>query len=138
MGCPVKKISKKGGGSGLLKDPDLASKLVEIVSNAVKIPVTVKTRLGWSRDASNSIEFCLRLQEAGAQLITLHGRTKEQGFSGKSDWNAIAEVKKSLNIPIIANGDINTIEEAFKCLAITEADGVMIGRASMGKHMLKK
>ena len=136
MGCPVKKIARKGGGSGLLKEPLLAAKIVEKVANGIKIPVTVKTRIGWSEKSSNPVDFAKRLQDAGAQLITLHGRTREQGFSGKADWAAIARVKNALNIPIIANGDINSATDALHCLAKTGADGVMIGRGTLGAPWL--
>ena len=132
MGCPVKKIAKKGGGSGLLRNLDLAAQIVNEVTNAVKIPVTVKTRLGWCEKSSNPIELGLLLQEAGAQLLTFHGRTRKQGFSGQSDWYSIGKIKKALRIPVIANGDIYNSEDALKCLKITNADGIMIGRGSMG------
>tara|TARA_Y100001968_G_scaffold110000_1_gene99516 strand:+ start:641 stop:1645 length:1005 start_codon:yes stop_codon:yes gene_type:complete len=132
MGCPVKKIARKGGGSGLLRNLNLAAEIVNEVANAVKIPVTVKTRLGWSHTTSDPIGLGLLLQEAGAQLLTLHGRTREQGFSGKANWLAIAEVKRALKIPVIANGDINNPEDAYNCLKISGANGVMIGRGSMG------
>tara|TARA_Y100001968_G_C19450010_1_gene767903 strand:- start:2076 stop:3065 length:990 start_codon:yes stop_codon:yes gene_type:complete len=132
MGCPVKKVAKKGGGSGLLKNLNLAAEIVHEVSNSVSIPVTVKARLGWCSQTSDPIRLGLLLQEAGAQLLTLHGRTRKQGFAGKSNWLAIAEVKKALRIPVIANGDINTPQEALRCLEITGANGVMVGRGSMG------
>ncbi len=132
MGCPVKKISRGGGGSGLLKTPYLAQEIVKEVSQAIKIPLTVKMRLGWCHESSNPVEFALKLQEAGAQLLTVHGRTKKQGFTGKSNWEAIAAVKKALDIPVIANGDIKTAEDAFRCLNVTEANGIMIGRGIMG------
>ncbi|WP_320675101.1 tRNA dihydrouridine synthase DusB [Prochlorococcus sp. MIT 1341] len=136
MGCPVKKVARKGGGSGLLKDPDLAARIVKEVSDAISIPVTVKTRLGWNHYLYDPIGFSIRMQEAGAKLLTMHGRTRAQGFSGKADWGAIAEVKQVLDIPVIANGDINTPEDAKECLALTGADGVMIGRASLGSPWL--
>ena len=136
MGCPVKKIAKKGGGSGLIREPDLAARIVEAVSHAVQIPVTVKTRLGWCGSDAEPVAWCQQLQEAGAQLLTLHGRTREQGFKGQADWHAIAEVKTALSIPVIANGDINTPADAQRCLAITGADGVMVGRGSMGAPWL--
>ena len=135
MGCPVKKIAKKGGGSGLINDPDLAASIVETVAASVQIPVTVKTRLGWC-DGSNAVSWCLRLEAAGAQLLTLHGRTREQGFKGRADWDAIAAVKAALTIPVIANGDINTPTDAIACLARTGADGVMVGRGTMGAPWL--
>ncbi|MEC8605575.1 MAG: tRNA dihydrouridine synthase DusB [Cyanobacteriota bacterium] len=136
MGCPVKKIAKKGGGSGLIREPDLAARIVEAVSQAVQVPVTVKTRLGWCGSDADPVSWCQQLQNAGAQLLTLHGRTREQGFKGHADWQAIAKVKAALTIPVIANGDINTPEDAQRCLAITGADGVMVGRGSMGAPWL--
>ena len=136
MGCPVKKIAKKGGGSGLIREPDLAARIVEAVSQAVQVPVTVKTRLGWCGSDADPVSWCQQLQNAGAQLLTLHGRTREQGFKGHADWQAIAQVKAELTIPVIANGDINTPEDAQRCLAITGADGVMVGRGSMGAPWL--
>ena len=136
MGCPVKKIAKKGGGSALLKEPQLAQKIVKKVSQAISIPLTVKIRLGWCDDSSDPIAFALGLQDAGAQLITVHGRTRRQGFSGKSNWEAISKIKKSLDIPVIANGDIKTSKDAIQCLEITNTDGLMVGRASMGAPWL--
>ena len=136
MGCPVKKIAKKGGGSGLIREPDLAARIVEAVSQAVQVPVTVKTRLGWCGSDADPVSWCQQLQNAGAQLLTLHGRTREQGFKGHADWQAIALVKAALTIPVIANGDINTPDDAQRCLAITGADGVMVGRGSMGAPWL--
>jgi nifR3 family TIM-barrel protein len=135
MGCPVRKIARKGGGSGLIRDPDLAARIVATVAAAVQIPVTVKTRLGWC-DGSDAISWCRRLEAAGAQLLTLHGRTREQGFRGRADWGAIAAVKRALAIPVIANGDINTPADALACLEATGADGVMVGRGTMGAPWL--
>ena len=136
MGCPVRKIARKGGGSALIRSPDLAAKIVESVANAVQVPVTVKTRLGWCGNSANPIGFALLLQEAGAQRLCLHGRTREQGFKGKADWHAIAAVRQQLRIPVIANGDITSPNDALNCLAITGAAGVMVGRASMGAPWL--
>ena len=131
MGCPVRKIARKGGGSGLIRDPDLACRIVETVVAAVGLPVTVKTRLGWCSDhnavgVETAVNWCQRLEQAGARMLTLHGRTREQRFSGTADWNAIAAVKAALSIPVIANGDVNSPEEALRCLRITSADGVMV------------
>ena len=136
MGCPVRKIARKGGGSALIRSPDLAAKIVESVANAVKLPVTVKTRLGWCNSSANPLGFALMLQEAGAQRLCLHGRTREQGFKGRADWHAIAAVRQQLRIPVIANGDITSPSDALNCLAITGAAGVMVGRASMGAPWL--
>ena len=132
MGCPVRKIARKGGGSGLIRDPDLASRIIEAVATAVTLPVTVKTRLGWCGSDADPPTWCRQLQDAGAQLLTLHGRTRDQGFKGAADWSAIAAVKQSLTIPLIANGDINSADDAKRCLEQTGADGVMVGRGTMG------
>ena len=132
MGCPVKKIAKKGGGSALLKDPSLAVEIVKRISKAVKIPVSVKTRIGWANKDKNIKEFLLRLQDAGANMFTIHGRTREQGFNGKADWNFIRELKEELEIPVIANGDIFNVKDAIECLKMTKADGIMIGRGVLG------
>ncbi|MFN9621104.1 MAG: tRNA dihydrouridine synthase DusB [Synechococcaceae cyanobacterium] len=142
MGCPVRKIARKGGGSGLIREPELAERIVAAVAAAVSIPVTVKTRLGWCGSAGDTdttataVAWARRLENAGAQLLTLHGRTREQGFRGRADWGAIAAVKRALTIPLIANGDVNGPEEALRCLAITGADGVMVGRGTMGAPWL--
>ena len=132
MGCPVKKIAKKGGGSALIKDRKLAVELVKRVVEAVQIPVTVKTRIGWDNKEENIDDFLLRLQNAGAAMITLHGRTRKQGFSGNADWEMIGKLKEKLEIPLIANGDIKNPSDAINCLKQTNADGVMIGRAILG------
>ena len=136
MGCPVRKIARKGGGSGLIRDPDLAARIVDSVVHAVRLPVTVKTRLGWCGTNLDPVRWCGLLQQAGAQMLTLHGRTREQAFKGTADWQAIAEVKKHLSIPLIANGDIKTPDDAVKCLEQTGADGVMVGRGTMGAPWL--
>ena len=136
MGCPVKKIAKKGGGSGLIREPELAMRIISAVAAAVRVPVTVKTRLGWCGSDADPIGWCQQLQDAGAQLLTLHGRTREQGFKGQADWGAIASVKQALSIPVIANGDINSPDDARRCLEQTGADGVMVGRGSMGAPWL--
>ena len=136
MGCPVKKIARKGGGSGLIREPELAARIVEAVAAAVRIPVTVKTRLGWCSSDADPVSWCRQLESAGAQLLTLHGRTREQGFKGQADWAAIAAVKQALTIPVIANGDINSPADALRCLELTGAVGVMVGRGTMGAPWL--
>ena len=132
MGCPVKKISKKGGGSALIKDRLLAIELVKRVSKAVQIPVTVKTRLGWDNKEENIEEFLLNLQDSGATMVTIHGRTRKEGFAGKADWEMIGRIKKLLEIPVIANGDIKNPKDALNCFNQTNADGLMIGRGILG------
>ena len=136
MGCPVKKIAKKGGGSGLIREPDLAARIVDTVAAAVAIPVTVKTRLGWcgsDGSAADAVQWCQQLERAGARLLTLHGRTREQKFSGRADWQAIAAVKDALSIPVIANGDITDPASARLALDRSGAAGVMIGRGAQGR-----
>ena len=133
MGCPVKKIAKKGGGSALINDPKLAVELIKRISKAVKIPVTVKTRIGWNKYDESIKDFMLKIQDAGANMLTIHGRTREQGFSGKADWQKIGEIKELLEIPVIANGDIRNGNDAKECLEVTKADGVMIGRGVLGE-----
>ena len=136
MGCPVRKIARKGGGSGLIRDPDLAGRIVAAVAEAVRIPVTVKTRLGWCGSDADPVSWCRQLENAGAQLLTLHGRTREQGFKGRADWDAIRAVREALRIPLIANGDINSPDDAISCLEQTGAAGVMVGRGTMGAPWL--
>lgn len=132
MGCPVNKITKNGGGSSLLRDPDTAIKIVEAVCQAVTVPVTVKTRLGWSDDAINAVEFAQAMESAGAQMLTLHGRTRDQGYSGSANWGWIGKVKAALSIPVIANGDIFSVDAAIRCLWETQADGIMCSRGTLG------
>ena len=136
MGCPVRKIARKGGGSGLIRDPDLAGRIVAAVAEAVRIPVTVKTRLGWCGSDADPVSWCRQLENAGAQLLTLHGRTREQGFKGRADWDAIRAVREALRVPLIANGDINSPDDAIRCLEQTGAAGVMVGRGTMGAPWL--
>ena len=132
MGCPVNKITKKGGGSSLLRQPKVAQAIVETVVNAVQVPVTVKTRLGWDENEISILEFVQGLQEAGAAMLTLHGRTRSQGYMGTANWDWIRRVKAVLSIPVIANGDIFSLEDAINCLEITGADGVMCSRGTLG------
>ena len=136
MGCPVNKITKKGGGSSLLRQPEVAETIVKTVVTAVSLPVTVKTRIGWDDSHINAVEFGRRMEAAGAQMLTLHGRTRSQGYHGPARWDWIARVKAALSIPVIANGDINSIEAAVTCLEITRADGVMCSRGTLGNPFL--
>ncbi len=133
MGCPVPKITKKGlAGASLLKDQARAVEIVKALKSAnLGVPVSVKTRLGWAKD-DEILEFAPKLEKAGADLITIHGRTKKQGYSGVANWDRIAEVKKLVSIPVIANGDICDDEDVKKCLELTGTDGVMIGRGALG------
>ncbi|TVP66641.1 MAG: tRNA dihydrouridine synthase DusB [Leptolyngbya sp. LCM1.Bin17] len=136
MGCPVNKITKKGGGSSLLRQPEVAEAIVRTVAAAVSIPVTVKTRIGWDDNDINAVEFGRRLEAAGAQMLTLHGRTRTQGYHGPARWDWIAKVKAALSIPVIANGDIVSVESAIRCLEETGADGVMCSRGTLGYPFL--
>ncbi|MEO0377604.1 MAG: tRNA dihydrouridine synthase DusB [Cyanobacteria bacterium P01_A01_bin.17] len=136
MGCPVNKITKKGGGSSLLRDPETAEAIVRSVVEAVDVPVTVKTRIGWTDAEITILEFARRMQDAGAQMITVHGRTRSQGYKGPAQWDWIRKVKAILEIPVIANGDINSAESALQCLAETGADGVMCSRGTLGYPFL--
>ncbi|MBD2230110.1 tRNA dihydrouridine synthase DusB [Phormidium tenue] len=136
MGCPVNKITKKGGGSSLLRQPEVAEAIVRTVAVAVPVPVTVKTRLGWDDEQINAVEFARRMEAAGAQMLTLHGRTRSQGYHGPARWDWIARVKDALSIPVIANGDIVSVESAARCLQETGADGVMCSRGTLGYPFL--
>lgn len=136
MGCPVNKITRKGGGSSLLKDPDMAVAIARTVVEAVDVPVSVKTRLGWDDNNINAVEFARRMEDAGIQLLTLHGRTRAQGYTGKARWDWIGRVKTALSIPVIANGDIDSIDAAIRCLEATQADGVMCSRGTLGYPFL--
>lgn len=136
MGCPVNKITRNGGGSSLLRQPELAEQIVRSVVEAVNVPVTVKTRIGWSEQEINAVEFAQRMQDAGAQMLTLHGRTRAQGYNGSARWEWIGRVKDVLSIPVIANGDIFSVEAAVRCLEQTGADGVMCSRGTLGYPFL--
>lgn len=136
MGCPVNKITKKGGGSSLLRQPEIAVAIVQAVRSAVSVPVTVKTRLGWDDEEIAIVDFARRLEDAGAAMITVHGRTRAQGYTGPARWEWIAKVKQALRIPVIANGDIVSVESAQHCLEITGADGVMCSRGTLGDPFL--
>ena len=136
MGCPVNKITKNGGGSSLLREPQTAEAIVRSVVKAVDLPVTVKTRIGWTDKEINILDFAKRMEDAGAQMITVHGRTRAQGYNGAAKWEWIARVKEVLLIPVIANGDIFSVEAAVKCLEQTGADGVMCSRGTLGYPFL--
>lgn len=136
MGCPVNKITKNGGGSSLLRQPDVAEAIVREVVKAVNVPVTVKTRIGWNDQEITILDFAKRMEDAGAQMITVHGRTRAQGYNGNARWEWIARVKEVLSIPVIGNGDIFSVEAAVKCLEETGADGVMCSRGTLGYPFL--
>ena len=132
MGCPMPKIANSGDGCGLMRTPELAGQIVAAVKQAVSVPVTVKCRLGWDKGSLNVLDFTKRMEDNGADLVAVHGRTRSMLYSGVADWDMITKVKQNLSIPVIANGDIISGETAVKCLKRTGADGVMIGRASFG------
>jgi len=132
MGCPVNKIVKGSDGSGLMKTPDLACDIVKAVKDAVDVPVTVKTRLGWDFDHINFVEFAQMLETAGADAITIHGRTRSQMYSGNANWEILSNLKGKLNVPLVANGDIDSPQNAEKCLNLAMADAIAIARPSIG------
>ncbi|VXD15124.1 putative tRNA-dihydrouridine synthase 1 [Planktothrix serta PCC 8927] len=136
MGCPVNKITKNGGGSSLLRQPEIAETIVRSVVEAVDVPVTVKTRIGWSDEEITILDFARRMQDAGAKMITIHARTRAQGYNGQAKWDWIRQVKEQLRIPVIANGDIFSVETAIQCLQQTGADGVMCSRGTLGYPFL--
>ena len=132
MGCPMPKIANSGDGCGLMRTPELAARIVETVVKAVSVPVTVKCRLGWDKGSINVQEFAKLMEQSGASMLTVHGRTRSMLYSGVADWDIIGKVKANAKIPVIANGDVVDGETALKCLKRTGADGIMIGRASFG------
>jgi tRNA-dihydrouridine synthase B len=131
MGCPVYKIVSNFDGSALMKDPQRAAEIVRAMKLAVPIPISVKTRLGWEND-HDCIDFAKVLEEAGADAITIHGRTKVQLYSGTANWERIGDVKKAVSIPVLLNGDIRTGTDAVRALDISKADGLLIGRGVLG------
>lgn len=138
MGCPTPKIVNNGDGCALMKEPELAGKIIASVTRAVDIPVTVKIRKGWDDDNINAVEIALIAEENGAKAIIVHGRTRQQFYGGKADWNIIKEVKHNTTIPVIGNGDIINPDDAKKIIEETNCDGVMIGRGAQGNPWIFK
>lgn len=136
MGCPVNKVVKGTDGCALMRNIDLAENIVRTVKSEISIPLSVKFRLGYTFDELNFVEFGQRMQSAGADFITIHGRTRSQMYGGKADWKKIAELKRNIDIPVFANGDITSIETAEKCMEDSQADGIAIGRGVLGDPTL--
>lgn len=136
MGCPVNKVVKGQDGAALMRNPKLAQDLVKAVKDGTDKPVSVKFRLGYTQDEMNYVEFGQQMQEAGAEFITIHARTRKQFYAGNADWEKIRQLKENVDVPVFANGDILTVEDAVKCLEISGADGVAVGRGVLGDPTL--
>ena len=136
FGCPVKKVAGRGAGAALLKEPEKLSAIASAVVQAVSLPVTAKTRIGWDHDSINIIEIVHRLEDAGIQAVAVHGRTRSDMYKGTADWGRIAEAKAACFIPLIANGDVWNADDAVSMFARTGADGIMIGRGSIGNPFI--
>ncbi len=132
MGCPAPKIAKNNEGCALMKNPELAFQIVKAVVQAVDKPVTVKMRKGWDENSINAVELAVKVTEAGAAAVAVHGRTREQFYSGEADWEIIRQVKEAVDVPVIGNGDIKKPQDAARMMEVTGCDAVMIGRAAMG------
>lgn len=132
LGCYVRKIAERGAGAGMLREPAKIARVMAQLTRALRVPVSAKIRLGWDERTRNYVEVARVLEENGASLIAAHARTKAQGYTGAADWNAIAEIKQAVKIPVIGNGDVKTVADIARLQAQTGCDGVMIGRAAIG------
>jgi tRNA-dihydrouridine synthase B len=133
MGCPAKKVCRKEAGSALMRDPVKVAQILQAVVNAVTVPVTLKTRTGWSNENRNALEIARIAEDSGIQALTIHGRTRDQKYEGEAEYQSIRSIKQQLNIPVIANGDINNAKKAKMVMDFTEADAIMIGRAAQNR-----
>ena len=133
MGCPAPKVVKNGDGSALMRNPKLAAEVLSSVVKNSKKPVTLKIRKGWDDDSVNAVEIAKIAEECGISALAIHGRTREQFYSGKADWDIIAEIKQNINIPVIGNGDVFEVQDAVNMLEKTKCDAIMIGRGAQGK-----
>ena len=136
FGCPVNKVVKGTDGAAMMRNPKLASDIVKAIKDVIDVPLSAKFRLGWSLDEINFVEFAKTMEEAGVDFITVHARTRSQMYSGSADWEKLAQLKNEIKIPYYANGDIKSVQDAIKCLEITGANGISIGRGLMGNPFL--
>lgn len=136
FGCPVNKVVKGTDGAAMMRNPKLASDIVKAIKDVIDVPLSAKFRLGWSLDEINFVEFAKTMEESGVDFITVHARTRSQMYSGSADWEKLAQLKNEIKIPYYANGDIKTVQDAIKCLEITGANGISIGRGLMGNPFL--
>jgi nifR3 family TIM-barrel protein len=136
MGCPVRKVVCGHDGSALMREPELAYDIIQAVKEGTHLPVSVKFRLGYTQDDMNYVEFGQKMQEAGAEFITIHARTRSQMYSGKADWAKIKDLKNNVDVPVFANGDVNSVESAIECIKQSGADGIAVGRGVLGDPTL--